>query len=95
MLTEGISTHSNSIIGTVKDVAEGPTLAGVNVVVKGTSIGALTGVDGRYSITALTASGATLVFSYTGYKTLEVEINNQQVIDITLSGESKSLQEVV
>ena len=95
MLSVGISAQSISITGTVKDVTEGTALAGVNVVVKGTSIGVLTGDDGKYSITTPTASGVRLVFSYIGYKTIEVEVNKQQVIDITLSLESKSLQEVV
>lgn len=71
---------------------DGETLIGVNILEKGTSNGVLSDLDGNYSIKV--ADGATLVFSYTGFETQEVEVGNQTAIDITLSA-GVNLDEVV
>ena len=72
--------------------ASGEPLIGVNILEKGTSNGALSDLDGSYTIEV--GEGATLVFSYTGFETQEVEVGNQATIDITLS-EGVALDEVV
>lgn len=80
------------VTGTVTD-ANGP-LVGVSVRVKGTTAGALTGDDGRYTVDVPAGSNV-LVFSYFGYQSQEVEINGRTSIDILLEEEATSLDEVV
>jgi len=83
------------ITGTVTSAVEGEgALPGVTVQVKGTTIGALTDLNGKYSVTAPT-NATTLVFSYIGMKTIEVEIGGQSVINAVLESSLIGLQEVV
>ena len=83
------------ITGTITSAVEGEgPIPGVTVQVKGTTIGASTDVNGKYSITA-PASATTLVFSYIGMKSLEVEIGGRSVIDGTLESDLVGLNEVV
>ncbi|WP_161888620.1 SusC/RagA family TonB-linked outer membrane protein [Pontibacter russatus] len=83
------------ITGTVTD-GSGTPLPGVTVVVKGTTIGASTNVDGTYSLTVPDEqSNGTLVFSYIGFATQEIPIGNQSVINVTLATDAEALQEVV
>ena len=81
------------VSGTVTD-AEGNGLPGVNVVIKGTTTGAVTNLDGYYSITA-PGSDAVLVFSYVGYLSQEIAVGNQTSINITLEEDVMGLEEVV
>lgn len=71
---------------------DGMPIAGVNVVEKGTSNGAISDFDGNYEINS--ASNATLVFSYVGYETQEVAVANQSVVNLTLQ-DGSSLDEVI
>ena len=86
------STVQNTVEGVVVDEFDGP-LPGVSVMVKGTSIGAVTDFDGKYSIAA--SSGDTLVFSYLGMKTQEVSVGNQSTININLEPDALGLEEFV
>ncbi|MDO1450233.1 SusC/RagA family TonB-linked outer membrane protein [Rhodocytophaga aerolata] len=88
-----LSTPVFAVRGKVR-ADNGEELPGVNVVVKGTSIGTTTNVTGDYTLNTPDGNG-TLVFSYIGYTTSEVPINNQSVIDVTLQPDVKSLSEVV
>lgn len=81
------------VTGTVVG-ADGLPLPGVSVLLKGTNQGAATDFDGVYSISMAQGSN-TLVFSYVGYKSQEVEIGNRTVINITLQEDVASLDEVV
>ena len=91
-LTAGsILAQDLTISGIVKD-NEG-TLPGVSVTVKGTTVGNITDIDGNYTIRA--SRGSTLVFSYIGFETQEVLVNNQTRIDITLLTSTIGLDEVV
>lgn len=81
------------INGTVTD-DKGVPLPGVSVRVKGTSIGSVTDVNGKYSLNAVEGT-ATLVFSFIGFTTQEVAINNRGTVDIKLLESPKSLNEVV
>jgi len=78
--------------GTVTD-AKGP-LPGVNVRVKNTSIGTVTDVNGKYALNDIDG-GATLVFTFVGYNSQEVPINNREVVDVKLAESQKALNEVV
>ncbi|RAR46496.1 SusC/RagA family TonB-linked outer membrane protein [Flavobacterium lacus] len=79
------------ITGTVRD-AQG-VLPGVTVLIKGKTSGTLTDENGQFSITA-TATDI-LVFSYMGYKTMEVGVGNQTIFSITLEEDTTQLKEVV
>lgn len=69
-------------------------LPGVNVVLKGTTIGTATDSDGRYTL-SVPSSGGTLVFTFIGFETSEVEIGNRATIDVELTPDTKQLSEVV
>lgn len=90
--TQGIRQTSVVVKGTVSD-ANG-TLPGVNIKVKGTSVGAVTDMDGNYSIT-LPNANAVLEFSYVGYKTQAVSVAGKRTIDVVLQEDSENLNEVV
>lgn len=81
------------ITGTVTDAANGETIPGASVVVKGTTQGSITDIDGRYEIT--TSSNAVLVFSFVGMKTKEVSVGGKTVINVTLESDMVGLEEVV
>ncbi len=72
----------------------GEALPGVSVLLKGTSTGTTTDADGRYSLTIPDGNG-TLVFSFIGYTTEEIPVNNRSVIDVSLVQDLQSLSEVV
>lgn len=74
--------------------SDGTPLPGVNIVEKGTTNGAVTGIDGKYTITVLNPD-AVLVFSYVGYLTEEVTVGNKEVINMLLVEDIQSLEEVV
>ena len=95
----GLDENSNPILqgivvsGTLTDDNDMP-LPGVNIIVRGTTIGAITDVDGAYSI-AVPNAEAVLVFSYIGYSTQEIAVGNQTTISLTLVPDLTSLDEVV
>ncbi|WP_221394670.1 TonB-dependent receptor [Dyadobacter sp. NIV53] len=84
--------NSITVSGTVKS-ADGEVLPGVSVLEKGKTNGAVSDVDGKYSIAV--ASNATLVFSYVGMLAKEVAVENKSIVDVTLNADAKSLNEVV
>jgi len=73
---------------------DGETLPGVNIVIKGTTIGTITDVDGNYRIQVPNQSSI-LVFSFIGFKTQEVTVANQTQINIALKIEIAAMEEVV
>lgn len=81
------------ISGMVTSGADGTGLPGVSIVVKGTSTGTVTDIDGKYTIDA--SEGGTLVFSYVGFTTKEVSVGNQKVIDVILAESAEALDEIV
>jgi hypothetical protein len=85
--------QDRKITGTILD-EQGAALPGANIQVKGTSKGVSADANGKYSI-SVPANASTLVFTFIGYATQEVEIKNQSVIDLKLVADTKSLQEVV
>lgn len=73
---------------------KGVALPGVTVVLKGTSKGAVTDINGAFSLSVPDGNGV-LVISFIGYKTKEVQINNRSTISIGMEPDSKALEEVV
>ena len=72
---------------------EGEELPGVNIMIKGTTTGAITDIEGNYRMSV--PDGSSLIFSYVGYKTQEILVGNQSVIDISLETDISSLDEII
>lgn len=83
-----------SISGTVIS-AEGEPLIGVSVVQVGTSSGAVTDLDGKYTFTLLAKGQKKIRFSYTGFASKVITVGTQTVIDVTLESDSELLEEIV
>ena len=93
LLTGVLYGQGKTISGTVGSEEEGP-LPGVNVLVKGTSTGTVTDIEGNYNL-SVPAGSDTLVFSSIGYANQEVGIGSQTTINVTLGEDIQSLSEVV
>lgn len=91
LIVVGVHAQNVRVIGSVSD-AQGP-LTGVNVHVKGSTIGVITDIDGNYSIDAPTNS--MLVFSYIGFMNQEHKVGSKRVMNVTMLEDSKQLEEVV
>ena len=85
--------QENTVTGKVTDSETGDRLPGVNVLIKGTSSGAVTDINGDFSIVVL--SSDILTISYVGYETAEIAVGSQSVINVALELDLQSLQEVV
>ena len=82
-----------ALTGVVTDASDGSTIPGVTVVIKGTTTGTVTDIDGKYSLKV--KSGDAIVFSYVGYTSQEVAYAGQKTLDISLATGVKSLNELV
>src|SRR5260221_3383573 len=82
------------VTGKLTSKEDGSALPGVNVVLKGTTNGTVSDAEGSYKLT-VPSSGGTLVFSFIGLETLEVEIGERTVVDTQLGADVKQLSEVV
>lgn len=87
-------TLEQIITGNVTDGESNESLPGVNVLVKNTTVGTVTDLNGEYRLSA-PDDATTLVFSSIGYETAEVAIEGRDVVDLTLMPETQSLSEVV
>lgn len=85
--------QTRQISGLVTDKNDKSPLPGVTVMIKGTSTGTVTGVDGHYAIKA--QNGDILVYTFIGMKAQEVVLQNQQEVNIAMEPESQSIDEVV
>lgn len=94
MLTVVFPLAAQTVKGVVKD-SGGQPLIGVSVVVKGTSVGATTGIDGDYTLNVPANSSKVLVFSFVGMKTQEIPVGDKSVVDITMTDDNTFLDEVV
>lgn len=83
-----------SITGVVVDEL-GEPMVGVNVVVKGTTNGTVTDLDGKYSVSVSTNEKAIFVYSFIGYKSQEILVGNQRQINVKLMPDQEMLDEVV
>jgi iron complex outermembrane receptor protein len=86
------SVQDADIKGKVTD-ENGESLPGVSILIKGTTTGTVTSIDGNYSISV--PDGATLVFSYIGYSKREVAVGSRTVLDVKLDPDTETLGEVV
>ncbi|POY37055.1 SusC/RagA family TonB-linked outer membrane protein [Solitalea longa] len=88
-----VMAQNRTITGTVTDKSDGGPIPGVSVLVKGSSIGAQTDIEGKYSIAA--PANSTLVFKFVGYSTKEVTVGATSTVNISLEQDAKQLGEVV
>ena len=77
------SQEGFNVSGKVLD-ENGKSMIGVNIVEKGTTTGTVTGIDGNFSIT-VSEPNATLVFSYVGYLSEDIEVNNRKNIEVKMT----------
>ncbi len=85
-------SQTKTVTGTISDASG--FIPGVNIVAKGTTNGVVTDFDGNYEISNVT-SDAVLVFSYLGYKTVEIVVGQQDVINVSMEEDTQALDEVV
>ncbi len=86
-------SQDSTIKGIVTSSGDGEPLPGVSIVIKGTSNGTTTDIDGNFTL-SVPVEGA-LVFSYIGFKTQEVSIGNQSVINVALESDVSQLEEII
>ena len=91
---ENLLKQQVSVSGKVTDASTGEALPGVNVLVKGTTIGTATNAQGNYSLNIPSASD-TLVYSYIGYTTQMIPVNGRSVINVRLQTQAISGQQLV
>ncbi|UOB16795.1 SusC/RagA family TonB-linked outer membrane protein [Abyssalbus ytuae] len=90
----GFSQQTINVSGQVTDAINGTPLPGVNIIIKGTNLGASTDFDGNFTLENVRI-GTTLVVSYIGFKTEEITINDSNPLQIALEEDLQSLDEVV
>jgi len=93
-LSYQVSAQQRVVTGTVISEEDGLGLPGATVLVKGTTVGTTTDLDGNYSITVPDGSDV-LIFSFVGLETAEEAIGNRTVINVTLMTDASQLSEVV
>ena len=89
-----VFSQNLTVKGTVTDTQTGEAMIGLNVVIKGTVRGAVTDVDGKYTLINCPPD-ATLVFTYVGYEQLEIPIQGRTVVDAAIKPSSSMLDEIV
>jgi TonB-linked SusC/RagA family outer membrane protein len=89
-----LHAQERRITGRVTSTEDGSALPGVNVILKGSATGTATDADGRYAL-SIPAMGGSLIFSFIGLQTREVEIGDRSIVDISLALDVTQLSEVV
>lgn len=82
------------VAGTVTDGQTREAMPGVNIQVKGMTLGAMTDIDGKYSLT-VSDKNAVLIFSFIGYKSVEVPVAGKTLINVALASDVTALEEVI
>ncbi len=90
---EPVMQQQKSVTGKVVD-STGSPLPGVTVIVKGTTNGTITDIDGNYTVVKI-PDNSTLQFSFVGMKSQEIAVGNQKTINVTLVDETIGIEEVV
>lgn len=85
--------NAQTVSGTVTSSTDGSPLIGATVLVQGTTTGAFTDDDGKFSVTA--GSDATLIISYVGYSRIEVPVSGRSTVNVELEASESTLDEVV
>jgi len=88
-----VFAQEKTITGKITSQEDGTPLPGVNILVKGTTSGTITDVDGKYALTV--PENATISYSMIGFEPQEVAVGDQSVVDIVLAVDIRQLQEIV
>ena len=89
-----ITTQPIKVTGIVTDAVNGEPLIGATISIEGTTMGVVTGTDGRFSLD-VSQPDAVLLISFIGYKTIRIPISGKSVFDVKLTQDMSELQEVV
>ncbi len=89
----GLTLSGQTITGTVTSSEDGLPLPGVNILIKNTSNGTISDENGKYELSD--AKNKTLVFSFIGFETKEMEVGEKTVVDVKLESQSKLLKDIV
>jgi TonB-linked SusC/RagA family outer membrane protein len=89
------SAQDFKVTGSVFDAQTGEVIPFASIRVKGTMTGAAVGADGTYSINVPSKDNSVLVFSFVGYKTMEVPVEGRMVVDCSLEPDATALEDVV
>jgi TonB-linked SusC/RagA family outer membrane protein len=87
-------SQDRTVSGKVTSTEDGSPIPGVNVVVKGTTTGAVTDLDGNYTVSVPT-DGGILVFTFIGLVSQEIEVGSRGTIDLSMESDAEQLAEVV
>ena len=87
------SAQISRVTGTVTSEEDGLPVVGASILVKGTSVGTVTDLDGKFTLENIPSSAKTLMISYIGMKTVEVEI--KPTVNVNLKPDTEVLDEVV
>ncbi|WP_236778420.1 SusC/RagA family TonB-linked outer membrane protein [Pseudalgibacter alginicilyticus] len=94
IFTSIIQSQNKSVNGTITDEKSELPLPGVTILVKGTTTGVTTDFNGKFTLN-IPNNGETLVFSYVGYKTQEIPIGNENIINVEMVEDISQLDEIV
>ena len=94
LLITCVSFAQTNVTGRVTSAEDGTPVI-LTVMVKGTSTGGYTDIDGRYSVSVPNASTAVLVFSGIGYETVEIPVNGRTAINVTISASVMQFDDVI
>lgn len=93
ILSVPVWAQTNTVTGTVYD-SQGETLVGVNIIIKGTTVGTATDMDGKYSI-VIENDDAVLTANYIGFRTQEIAVSGKSSIDFTMESDLLEIDEVI
>lgn len=94
IISSAVLAQIHAVSGTVTSQEDGSTLPGVTVMIKGTTQGAITAIDGKYWIADVLPSSV-IVFSFVGFTPVEITVGDQRTIDVSLKPAMVNLDEVV
>lgn len=94
VMSGSVFAQTKTVSGKVTSSQDGLGIPGATIQIKGTTVGAITDIDGRYSIN-VSPSHRTLVFSYVSMKTVEIAIGTQTTINVTMEPDVVQIDEIV
>jgi hypothetical protein len=94
MTAYAVKAQSRTVTGQVTSSDEPEGIPGASISIKGTTTGTVTDIDGRYSIN-VPGESAVLVYSFVGFRPVEMTVGNQSTIDVTMEPDVRVLSEVV
>src|SRR5690606_1912543 len=89
-----VAMAQQQVSGTVTDYSNGEPLPGVNIIIQGTTTGAVTDMNGNYTL-QVPNTESVLSFSFIGYETENITVGNQTTINVSLMPDMTSLDEIV